>query len=1361
MKTGEKATSFLPAIFHEWIGKGRLVHRFLAVVAFADVSGFTAMSERLSAIGKEGAETLTAILNSYFTTMIGRIERNGGFVGKFGGDAMTIFFPAHGEKGLPAAAKRAVSTSIELQRAMSEFQHIETRSGIFSLGMKVGVAAGKVLFQVVGPENSGREYLLAGHPLDMAAEAEHYGDSGDIIVTSKVVDLCGVCGDIVEDNFIRLNTRTSLPKFTRPRRLHKYQAHWAEQARSFIDPSVLSRIKLGLDSVGEIRRVSVLFLSFSGLDYDEDPQVTKKLDAIYNWVYSLAQQYNGAINKVDMGDKGSKMILTFGAPTAHENDAAHAVHCGLELVKGREEFNRWGLNWRLGIATGVTFAGEVGATSRQEYTVMGSTVNLSARLMSKCEPGQLLVDETTYSKTHKYFEYSESKQLKLKGISLVIPAYEPLLTISRPGHKVSGKIKPLIGREVETAQLTSILDNVTSSKSFVVFIQGEAGTGKSRLSQESIRLGSEKGFRSAGGEALSYASKTPYLVWLSILRNLMELSPSAKQEENLARLEELVMQADSEHQFRLPLLASLFGISCPDNPITRHFDAKLRQENIFDFLVQYFKFLSAETPIALYFEDAQWINKNSLELIAYLVRNLRQNPIVFVIVCRPFDDEALKPICSQMESDENVVTITIREFDRDLTSKFALSCLNAEVIESDLLDCIFDASHGNASFTEELINNLEAQNKIRLIKVKSKIRAEKIGSLKDVEVPDSLNSLIMSQLDRLGPEAKLTLKVAAVIGRRFALDVLEGAYPITIDREQLINSIEELSLNDLINSQEDLELLNYIFKNLLTRDVAYDSLLFAHRREYHRRIGLLLEELHSDTVNEWCEELGWHFYHTEEHEKAIKYLRKSGEKAIDLYANESAEAYFTMALDHASIKGFPEARFFILKLRAKVNTILGKLDLRKLDLDEMLIIADHRQEPRWKALALEDLAFYYMRINDLVKMKEVIDEALSIIADRNEPYLTINLTEKMGACMFNSNNFKEALSWFQQSLENAERIKDVRGIMTGLTNCGVAYKALSMPEKAIDYYQRSVELSRNENNKKSEAVTLGNIGVLHHQRGDIEHALATYTEALEIARSIGWKEVQARNLGGLAQIYQSKGDREKALDLYQEKLSIENQMGYRQGEMYTLGNIGTWHAQDGNYDEAIQHYQKALQIAHDLNIKSGEPLHMLNIGVALHRRGDLQASREMLEQALTKSIEIDYKQAEDYARRYLGFVLIDLGDLSGANEQFNAAMAIAEKMGSKLGLAASKVGLGVIAMLQGEGRSMLDEGIEDTRSLQDAEHYIKGKVSLAKILLKQGGAREESLEILKSALAAAKKTGLGRDVKTIEPMIAELEGDFK
>lgn len=1360
MKVANKAVSFVPGYLLDWIDQGIIRRSFISVVAFADVSGFTDMSARLATTGKEGAETLTAILNRYFTRMINIIENNCGFVGKFGGDAMTIFFPCESAKDLASVIAQAVATCMDLQSVMDEFHGIETKAGKFSLGMKIGIAAGSVLYQVVGNEEEGREFLLAGQPLDDAAEAEHHGTSGEVVLHPSITEIASITGRTTDDGFVILNSEDKKPETSRTSCRIEPQPGWAEIARTFIDDAVYKRILLGLDSVGEIRRISVIFMSFRGLDYVKDSDVSLKLDSIYNWVMNLTIRFNGSINKVDMGDKGSKMILTFGAPIAHEYSERHAVHCGLELIKGYEDLKKWGVQQKVGISTGVVFAGEVGAPSRQEYTVMGSTVNLSARLMAKSEQGQLLVDEQTYLKTKDQFEYAEPFEVKFKGISQPLPVYSVISPkINRDGASAKHTV-PIISRHNELTQIRSILNEVTEKNVRVVIVRGDPGVGKSRLKSQIVEDAAALNYRIAGGEALSYAKKSPYTCWISILRGLMGLPTTMKVADSIRRLEKIVEITDSEHRFRTPIIANLLGLPLPDNDVTRHFDAMLRQENLFDFLVQYFNYLTDISPVALVFEDTQWIDRNSLELIAYLLRSLENKPVVFILSQRPFANNFTDAI-NEVETFTGTAILDIDEFNREEAEAFVLQLLGTNMVSEKLLKFIYEASHGNPAFIEELINNLRNLEKIRIVTRTCKdgdvLCAEAVDDLADIEVPDSVNSLIMSQLDRLGSDAQLTVKVAAVIGRRFAESLVKGSYPVSTDQDVITKSIEELKTKTLISVNEDADFYNYIFKNLLTRDVAYDSLLFSHRREYHRLVGLCLEELHKDNLNEWIEDLARHFYQSEDDGRAIKYLKTAGYKAFDLYANTSAEDFFTRALERASAEKHPEERYYLLSQRAKVFNLNGKWEEYKTDLDEVLLIAEDIKNEEWKVDALDNLSAYYMQKSELKEMERVMNEALAILERIEYSRGTTNVAQKMGLYYYFNNKFDDALEWLDRSVDAAQRNNDLISLSTGLSNKALVTKAKGDLDTALRLYEQSLEIDRKEGNKKSETTNLGNIGVLYHTRGEVDKALEAYQQAFDLASSIGWKAVQARNLGNMAVILQSKGEREKALTSYEDKLNIEQKLGHHKGQIYTLSNIGSWYDQDGQFDEALSHYNEALKIAKNLDLTTEEARILLNIGETLHNMMNLEAARDSFIQAIELSVKIGYKLAEDYARRYLGFVLIDFSELEEAEEHFKKAQILSEALGSKVGLASAKVGLGYIRLLREADSDLIEEGIQDARSVGDPENYIRGRIALAKGMLKNGSEKEKAIEQLNDGLTIAQRARRRRDILVIEEMLNRLK----
>lgn len=1349
MNSAEKAGSFLPVPLLKWITEGIEEKRFPAVVAFADVSGFTAMSETLAKIGKEGAETLTGILNHYFTAMIDRIGRGGGFVGKFGGDAMTIFFPAENERELPEVVKTAIAACCDLQSAMEPFYSIKTKAGEFSLGMKVGVSSGQVLFRVVKDKDGSSDYILAGQPLDNAAEAEHHGKSGEVILSPEVFRHCQVCGEELDHGFVRIDA-ARVPKVERGYAPLVPDASWNEFARAFIDPPIYHRMQLGIDSVGEIRRVSVIFLAFSGFDYDSDVTVGDKLNELYRWVQSVTKSYNGSINKLDMGDKGSKLLITFGTPIAHEDDERLAVRCGLELVMSPEAQKYWNGRVSAGIATGVVFAGEVGAPTRQEYTVMGTGVNLSARLMGRAKPGELLIDDATFNRVEPLVNCLPAEMVSLKGILQPIPVHSVIEL--KPIADTSTRVQnPFVGRVNELESIRDVIRTVHKGSQRTLVVRGDAGAGKSRLIGEVVGELQGMGFSIGAGEALSYAKQSPYLAIISVLRGLMDVPTSS--ESFIPQIESIVGNADPEHAYRTPIIAQLLGIRAPENEITQYFDAKLRQENMFDFLVQYFKYMCGASPVAVIIEDVQWIDRSSLELLAYIIQNLSDFPLLITIIRRPYSRQFISPHIGQIEKASSAFTIDVGELDRDEQTELVLKEFHADEIESDLIDFIISKSQGNPAFIEELIKNLMALKNLQVVSRDDRKVVCAAGDLSKVEVPDSLNSLIMSQLDRLGAESKLTVKLAAVIGRRFSRELVIGSYPVEIDKQRIDETLRELSTLDVIKN-EDTDLLQYIFKNLLTRDVAYDSLLFAHRREYHRRIGLCLEQIYTDSIYEQCEELARHFYQSEDSSRAVRYLKIAGDKASALYANESAEDYFTRALEKV-VDSDPESEFGLLSARAKVFSIIGKMEAQKTDLEKALQISINRNDLRGKVETLDSLALYYIKTNNLSVLEQVISEAREILERIDHPVARIGIFAKMGALKYARNDFRGAIQHWENGSAEAERIGDMVGLSVALTNCGVGHRALGDLDKAMELYQRSISIDKSSGNLKSEAVNLGNLGALYHHRGEFSAALEAYQKALEIGRGIGSKEIQARNLGNIALLYQIRGEREKALESQRQKLSIEQMMGYKRGQAVTLGNIGAWFAENGDFDEAVDYYNQALTIIRELNLTSEEPRLLMNMGLALQFKGDLAKALSLLTEAVRKAVEVKNKVAEEYARRYLGFACYESRQFDEARNQFQISGDVATSLGSKVGMAAVKVGVGLVNIVMSNDDSLFKEGYDEVRKLGDAEIVIKGAVLFAKWSIEIDRESDRAVAILNDALEIARAGGRRRDIMVLEPLIRQ------
>jgi class 3 adenylate cyclase len=380
-----------------------LSRRFYAATAFADISGFTPLAEALASGGVRGAEELTAILNNVFETLITTVELHGGQVVKFGGDALSLIWPCEAET-LAEAVWRALQAAFAMQAAMAKYTVVPTSQGNFELRMKIGLSAGELLEVHAGGEFSRWEYVLAGAPMANMSSAENQAEAGQIVLDETAWRLVKVHN--LEHFFSSTNNSQPLhqnrsyafgeeiaPGFYTATHLWcnlpplpLLPPDWsnldpaavtkvAAMLRGYIPGAIASNLESGhKDMLAELKPMTVCFVGFSGLDYNNDPAAGPRLSNFMLDTQKQIYRYEGSVNKLAVGDKGSVLLVLFGAPPFfHEDDEARAVACALALRKVADRHN---LELSIGLAAGPLFAGPLGAPQRREYTVIGDTVNL-------------------------------------------------------------------------------------------------------------------------------------------------------------------------------------------------------------------------------------------------------------------------------------------------------------------------------------------------------------------------------------------------------------------------------------------------------------------------------------------------------------------------------------------------------------------------------------------------------------------------------------------------------------------------------------------------------------------------------------------------------------------------------------------------------------------------------------------------------------------------------------------------------------------------------------------------------------------------------------------------------------------------
>ncbi|MBL7163949.1 MAG: adenylate/guanylate cyclase domain-containing protein [Anaerolineales bacterium] len=535
----EKMKRAVPGLVSGEMLKGTLL--------FADVSGFTALSERLAVLGPEGAERLTATMNGYFVTILKVMSSSGGILLKFAGDAMLIYFP---EQENNQQAQWAVRAGMRMLRAIKDFASIETPIETASLRMKVGVSTGDFLSASVGSVKR-MEYAILGDAVSqtMAAEGAATG-AGQLVInqtTADCLDSSFSLGEHAPDFYlveqsgkeelgdfeIKAETRRargSIPLDASPQALVAQMEDTLEQIRA-LRPYIADELVERIIAHAQQRKVesqfltaTVLFCNFVGPEalleiwgQEGVDRVTNLLSAYFTAVSDVITRYGGIITRIDPYSKGTKLLALFGALVSHQDDPLRAVRAALMMNVELEVLNeRWHkkfarhlppdfagslIQHRIGITVGETFAGQVGSSTRREYTVMGDDVNLSARLMGAAKMGQILISQPVYEAAANFFFLTELSPIQVKGKSEPIPIYQAdgprTDTLLNRVHQ-RGR---LVGRDDELAQGEKLLRQALRGECASLTIQGPAGIGKSHLADMLLQQAI-----SDGAEVLSYQS---------------------------------------------------------------------------------------------------------------------------------------------------------------------------------------------------------------------------------------------------------------------------------------------------------------------------------------------------------------------------------------------------------------------------------------------------------------------------------------------------------------------------------------------------------------------------------------------------------------------------------------------------------------------------------------------------------------------------------------------------------------------------------------------------------------------------------------------------------------------------------------
>ncbi|MBX0328130.1 tetratricopeptide repeat protein [Oscillochloris sp. ZM17-4] len=1063
----------------------------------------------------------------------------------------------------------------------------------------------------------------------------------------------------------------------------------------------------GADLASEQREATVMFVdvtNFTAASHTMDSeQVFAWMDETMRLLAAVVDRYEGTIDKFT----GDGLMALFGVPTTHEDDPERAVRAALEMqqalapLRARLAKERGAtFQVRIGLNSGPLVAGMIGGERHGEYTVLGDSVNLAARLEKAAEPGTVLVSASTYARTAPLFSFQPMPPLYVKGVSEPLQTYRPLGPAAQPGslRGIAGLRAPLIGRAADLDRLQSHIGAICDDhRRRAALISGDAGVGKSRLVAELRRRLDDLPIRCIQATCRSHTRNTP--LWLAgeLLRDLIGVGPADPPDVRDERQSAFLQRQGLSPADILPYLRHAMGEVELHSETTRLADLEpsmlqLQTQTAFRLAL----LAEARTaPLVLICDDLHWADDPSRELLRYVLETTHEAPLCLVMILRASEIALAHSLIADVESQ-------ICEVHLNALSETEGLAMIGELLQrppgsdTGLALQIVERATGNPFYIEELIRMLIEQGGLTLGAGGWEI-APHVGDLLG-SVPPSLRDLILARFDRLPIDLRLTLQRMAAIGRAAPLRLLArldgGAVQLTGER---LRDLEDRSFVTRVVRAEP----GYALQNALVQDAVYETMLRRDRRQMHTLIAEAVVAESCWEPDERSDVLAHQYAESATPQLAISYQIESAERGERRFASATAAQLYRQAI--TLIEQYP-AGHGEQAVRARIGLgrslkYLGGFAEASTALEEARerLLVGGLPPDMWRASSvavLGELADVRTREGQLDTAADTIQSGLMLLgpADRSPAWRL--LTYRLASVYLRQGQIDAALALAESAVHETGPETD-QIILASLYRilAGVYYERDRLGE-AVSYVERSLAIYQEIGYAPGTAAAYDNLGSLYYAQGRWGQAVESLAQALHLRRQIGYMPDQALTLANLGHTRMALGDHDRAAQDFVESRAISERLGEELGVVRAdlgLGHLALLHNHLG---EARRYLDNAATHMDAVGEDETIQFHLL-CALLIARSGDVPGGRALAEEGLAAARAASLAELESEALRSLG----EICALQGASDQAGAllreSIARCRQRGDHYQLALSLLSLGTLDPQVEDSRAILTEAAQE------------------------------------------------------------------
>ncbi len=1078
-------------------------------------------------------------------------------------------------------------------------------------------------------------------------------------------DFCGGCGAP-----LTVVGRSTQPRFASPQTYTpKHLAEKILTSRSALE--------------GERKQVTVLFADLKGsmeLLADRDPEEARKLlDPVLERMMEAVHHYEGTVNQV-MGDG---IMALFGAPIGHEDHAVRASFAALRMQRRvnlyADEMQRAGgtpVQIRVGLNSGEVVVRSIGSDLHMDYTAVGQTTHLAARMEQMAKPGSVLVTGATLALAEGYVQVRPLGAVTVKGLETATQVYE-LLGLgparSRLQARAARGLTRFVGRASELQLLAQALDRAAAGHGQIAAVVGEAGVGKSRLLWEFTRSHRTHGWLILGSGSVSYGKATPYLPVIELLKSYFGIQDRDGQWEIHERVAGKLLTLDRALEALLTPLLALLDVPVDDAAWTA-LDPPQRRLRTLEAIKRLLLRESQVQPLLVLFEDLHWIDSETQALLDGLIESLPTARVLLLVNYRPEYEHAWgrKTFYAQLRIDP-------------LPPESAEELLNALLGEDGTLEplkrVLIARTEGNPFFLEESVRTLVETGD--LAGERGSYRQARL--LPTIQVPVTVQAVLAARIDRLPPGDKAILQMASVVGKNIPVALLQAIAEPT--EEELRAALDRLQAAEFLYETSLFPDPEYTFKHALTHEVAYGSLLQERRRTLHAQIVEAIEQLYPDRLTEHVERLAHHALRGEAWEKAVVFLHQAGMKATERSAYREATACFEQALDALRhLPPQPELQARAIDLYLDASRALLTLGERAKSVDHArraAALAESLGDERRLGRALAILASRAWDWGDSDHGLELGRRALAIAVRLNDVGLQMSANYALGLIGQTAGDYRqsaEVLSRVAETLQGDRRYEWLGAVTWGAV-ASRAYLVWSLAElgefaEAMASGEEALRIGREVDQPSSLIYAHRSLGFISLRRGAISQAIPPLERAVELCRVADVRLLFDITTAHLGYAYSLSGRLPEGVILLEEALADPEATGTAHHPLL-LAYLGEAHLLAGRRDEAVAVARRALDLAHRQKERGNEAWVLRLLGdIAAHPDPpDLQSAEGHYTQALARADELGMRPLTAHCHLGLGKLFHRTRDRAKAAEHLTIAATMYREMDMGVWLEKAEVGL--------------------------------------------------------------------------------------